>query len=59
MWTDGSCISNTLSGIGVHFGPNHELNISKSIGPPHISSLSEIIAAYEGLKALYNWPNYK
>lgn len=58
MWTDGSCVQ-YASGIGVYFGPNHILNISRSLKPPHNSSLAEITAAQEGLKNLYNWPSYK
>ncbi|VDN04629.1 unnamed protein product [Thelazia callipaeda] len=60
IYTDGSCIDNCASGIGIYFGPNHELNKSMAIhGYEHNSGLAEIIAANTALKSLRSWNMYK
>ncbi|VDK71581.1 unnamed protein product [Litomosoides sigmodontis] len=60
IYTDGSCIDNCASGIGIYFGPNHPLNRSKAIhGYEHNSGLAEIIAAKTALKSLQKWNFYK
>lgn len=60
VYTDGSCIENYASGIGIYFGPNHPLNKSKAIhGYGHNSGLAEIIAARTALKLLRKWDFYK
>uniref|UniRef100_A0A0R3S1E5 ribonuclease H n=1 Tax=Elaeophora elaphi TaxID=1147741 RepID=A0A0R3S1E5_9BILA len=59
IYTDGSCIDNYASGIGIYFGPNHPLNKSKAIhGQEHNSGLAEIIAARTALKLLRKWNFY-
>ncbi|CAG9539861.1 unnamed protein product [Cercopithifilaria johnstoni] len=60
IYTDGSCVENYASGIGIYFGPNHPLNKSKAIkGHKHNSGLAEIIAAKTALKLLRKWNFYK
>ncbi|KAL3985220.1 RNase H family protein [Acanthocheilonema viteae] len=60
IYTDGSCIADYASGIGIYFGPNHPLNKSKMIhGYEHNSGLAEIIAAKTALKSLRKWNFYK
>lgn len=60
IYTDGSCIENYASGIGIYFGPNHPLNKSKALhGYEHNSGLAEIIAAKTALKSLRKWNFYK
>uniref|UniRef100_A0A915Q097 ribonuclease H n=1 Tax=Setaria digitata TaxID=48799 RepID=A0A915Q097_9BILA len=60
IYTDGSCVENYASGIGIYFGPNHPLNKSKAIhGYEHNSGLAEIIAVKMALKSLRKWNYYK
>uniref|UniRef100_A0A1I7X0T7 ribonuclease H n=1 Tax=Heterorhabditis bacteriophora TaxID=37862 RepID=A0A1I7X0T7_HETBA len=60
VYTDGSCINNRASGIGIYFGPNHELNKSQQLtGTIHNSCLAEIKAAQTALDDLYNWNKYQ
>ncbi|VDP13324.1 unnamed protein product [Onchocerca flexuosa] len=60
IYTDGSCIENRASGIGIYFGHNHPLNKSEAIhGYEHNSGLAEIIAAKTALKSLRKWNFYK
>lgn len=60
VYTDGSCVDDCASGIGIYFGPNHPLNKSKTIhGCEHNSGLAEIIAAKTALKSLHSWKLYR
>uniref|UniRef100_A0A914ZYU2 ribonuclease H n=2 Tax=Parascaris univalens TaxID=6257 RepID=A0A914ZYU2_PARUN len=60
VYTDGSCVDGRASGIGIFFGKDHPLNISKAIeGREHNSCLAEIIAAQTALKTLRNWKLYR
>uniref|UniRef100_A0A9J2PZT4 RNase H type-1 domain-containing protein n=1 Tax=Ascaris lumbricoides TaxID=6252 RepID=A0A9J2PZT4_ASCLU len=60
VYTDGSCVDDRASGIGIFFGKDHPLNISKAIeGREHNSCLAEIIAAQTALKTLRNWKLYR
>lgn len=56
IFTDGACEnngkSNAKAGIGVWFGDNHQLNISKPVEGRATNNTAEIQACVEGLKVL-------
>ncbi|XP_056640096.1 ribonuclease H1 isoform X1 [Diorhabda sublineata] len=56
VFTDGACEnngkSNAKAGIGVWFGDNHQLNISKPVEGRATNNTAEIQACIEGLKVL-------
>jgi hypothetical protein len=59
VYTDGSCLGNFASGVGIFFGKNHPLNLSQSLPGPHSALYAEIQAALMALERLHQWQGYE
>jgi ribonuclease HI len=60
VYTDGSCQGKHASGVGIHFGEGHSLNLSQALpGPEHTSVLAEVNAVQMALDRLRAWPGYQ